>query len=151
MIILRYFDLKNRNKLLLLCFDIGWWYRHFSNWYLDFTWQIIHRSTITEQFIYVISVYNDHIWKYINIYIYYRLNRCSKGMFTIALLESFHDIKKLDFKNLIKPNSYFHHLQETKCLLLTYFIFLFLLFVVLLVGGVIAYVFRHQVSIITLT
>ena len=93
MIILRYFDLTNRNKLLLLCFDIGWWYRHFSNWYLDFTWQIIHRSTVTEQFIYVISVYNDHIWKYINIYIYYRLNRCSKGMFTITLLEIFSDIK----------------------------------------------------------
>ena len=36
--------------------------------------------------------------------------------------------------------------QETKCLLLSYFILLFLMFVVLLVGGVIAYVFRHQVK-----
>jgi len=36
--------------------------------------------------------------------------------------------------------------KETKCLLLTYFILLFLMFVVLLVGGVIAYVFRHQVA-----
>lgn len=36
--------------------------------------------------------------------------------------------------------------KETKCLLISYFIILFLLFVVLLVGGVIAYVFRHQVE-----
>lgn len=37
-------------------------------------------------------------------------------------------------------------IKETKCLLLSYFILLFLMFVVLLVGGVIAYVFRHQVE-----
>ena len=32
--------------------------------------------------------------------------------------------------------------KELKCLLLTYFISLFLMFVVLLVGGVLGYVFR---------
>lgn len=37
-------------------------------------------------------------------------------------------------------------LKETKCLLLTYFILVFLIFVVLLIGGVLGYVFRHQVE-----
>lgn len=37
-------------------------------------------------------------------------------------------------------------IKETKCLLLSYFILLFVMFVVLLVGGVISYVFRHQVE-----
>jgi tetraspanin-11 len=36
--------------------------------------------------------------------------------------------------------------KEIKCMLLTYFIFLFLMFVVLLIGGVLGYVFRNQVE-----
>lgn len=35
--------------------------------------------------------------------------------------------------------------KEVKCMLLTYFIFLFLMFVVLVIGGVLGYVFRTQV------
>ena len=40
----------------------------------------------------------------------------------------------------------FGALKEVKCMLLTYFIFLFLMFVVLLIGGVLGYVFRGQVE-----
>merc|ERR1719510_669078 len=36
-------------------------------------------------------------------------------------------------------------LSENRILLLTYFVFVLLLFVVLLIGGVLAYVFRHQI------
>merc|ERR1719431_1151735 len=36
--------------------------------------------------------------------------------------------------------------KEVKCLLLTYVVFMLLLFVILLVGGVLAYIFREQVS-----
>ena len=36
-------------------------------------------------------------------------------------------------------------MKEIKCMLLTYFILLFLMFVVLLMGGVLGYVFRFQV------
>jgi hypothetical protein len=36
--------------------------------------------------------------------------------------------------------------QESKCMLLTYFVLLFLLFVILLVGGILGYVFRQQVK-----
>merc|ERR1719328_438371 len=35
---------------------------------------------------------------------------------------------------------------ENRILLLTYFVFVLLLFVVLLIGGVLAYVFRYQVA-----
>merc|ERR1712079_923279 len=35
---------------------------------------------------------------------------------------------------------------ENRILLLTYFVFVFLLFVVLLIGGVLAYVFRYQIE-----
>ena len=38
------------------------------------------------------------------------------------------------------------YFQESKCMLLTYFVLLFLLFVILLVGGILGYVFRQQVS-----
>jgi len=37
-------------------------------------------------------------------------------------------------------------LAENRILLLTYFVFVLLLFVVLLIGGVLAYVFRHQIA-----
>jgi len=37
-------------------------------------------------------------------------------------------------------------LSENRILLLTYFVFVLLLFVVLLIGGVLAYVFRHQIA-----
>lgn len=37
-------------------------------------------------------------------------------------------------------------LQEHKILLLTYFVFVLLMFVILLIGGVLAYVFRHQIA-----
>ncbi|TRY72974.1 hypothetical protein TCAL_15697 [Tigriopus californicus] len=40
----------------------------------------------------------------------------------------------------------FGAMKEVKCMLLTYFIFLFLMFVVLLIGGVLGYVFRNQVE-----
>ena len=40
----------------------------------------------------------------------------------------------------------FGSVKEVKCMLLTYFISLFLMFVVLLVGGVLGYVFRAQVE-----
>jgi len=36
--------------------------------------------------------------------------------------------------------------KEVKCLLLTYFVFMLLLFIILLVGGILAYIFREQVS-----
>merc|ERR1719244_321786 len=36
--------------------------------------------------------------------------------------------------------------REVKCLLLTYFVFMLLLFIILLVGGILAYIFREQVS-----
>ena len=36
--------------------------------------------------------------------------------------------------------------KEVKCLLLTYFVFMSLLFIILLVGGILAYIFREQVS-----
>ena len=35
--------------------------------------------------------------------------------------------------------------QESKCMLLAYFVIMFLLFVILLVGGILGYVFRQQV------
>merc|ERR1719216_433356 len=35
---------------------------------------------------------------------------------------------------------------ENRILLLTYFVFVLLLFVVLLIGGVLAYVFRYQIA-----
>ncbi len=37
-------------------------------------------------------------------------------------------------------------MKEVKCMLLTYFILLSLMFVVLLVGGVLGFVFRYQVE-----
>merc|ERR1719317_1735524 len=36
--------------------------------------------------------------------------------------------------------------KEVKCLLLTYFVFMSLLFVILFVGGILCYIFREQVS-----
>ena len=36
--------------------------------------------------------------------------------------------------------------KEVKCLLLTYFVFMSLLFVILLVGGILSYIFREQVT-----
>merc|ERR1719244_120575 len=36
--------------------------------------------------------------------------------------------------------------KEVKCLLLTYFVFMFLLFVILFIGGILSYIFRKQVS-----
>ena len=36
--------------------------------------------------------------------------------------------------------------KQIKCLLLTYTVFMFLLFVVMVVGGVLAYIFREQVE-----
>merc|ERR1719474_2234098 len=36
--------------------------------------------------------------------------------------------------------------KEVKCLLLTYFVFMLLLFIILLIGGILAYIFREQVS-----
>ena len=35
--------------------------------------------------------------------------------------------------------------KQVKCLLLTYIVFIFLFFVILIVGGVLAYIFREQV------
>merc|ERR1740128_932538 len=40
----------------------------------------------------------------------------------------------------------FSAFKEVKCLLLTYVVFMLLLFVILVVGGVLAYIFREQVS-----
>merc|ERR1719427_359740 len=36
--------------------------------------------------------------------------------------------------------------KEVKCLLLTYFVFTFLLFIILFIGGILSYIFREQVS-----
>merc|ERR1719206_385438 len=36
--------------------------------------------------------------------------------------------------------------KEVKCLLLTYFVFMSLLFVILFIGGILSYIFREQVS-----
>ena len=36
--------------------------------------------------------------------------------------------------------------KEVKCLLLTYFVFMSLFFVILMIGGILAYIFREQVS-----
>merc|ERR1719209_1673954 len=36
--------------------------------------------------------------------------------------------------------------KEVKCLLLTYFVFMFLLFIILFIGGILSYIFREQVS-----
>merc|ERR1719233_2289710 len=36
--------------------------------------------------------------------------------------------------------------KEVKCLLLTYFIFMFLLFIILFISGILSYIFREQVS-----
>ena len=61
--------------------------------------------------------------------------------------------KRLILKLLIQ--AIFHHIyifshvsagyKQVKCLLLTYMVFSFLFFVILLVGGVLAYIFRDQV------
>lgn len=40
----------------------------------------------------------------------------------------------------------FAAVKEVKCLLLTYFVFMLLLFVILSVGGILSYIFREQVS-----
>merc|ERR1719228_1496415 len=40
----------------------------------------------------------------------------------------------------------FSAFKEVKCLLLTYFVFMFLLFIILFIGGILSYIFREQVS-----
>merc|ERR1719438_217976 len=40
----------------------------------------------------------------------------------------------------------FSAFKEVKCLLLTYSVFMFLLFIILFIGGILAYIFREQVA-----
>ena len=113
---------------------------------MDAYWQIIYRNTTAEQSLHVSSIYHDCCWKYINSIIVYRFSRRDKGISIYTSYLKYYFLSKSIIDFWIIAFTIFFVFQETKCLLLSYFILLFLMFVVLLVGGVIAYVFRHQVK-----
>ena len=61
----------------------------------------------------------------------------------VSYLKQIKNNSKMFFLNVTMLSFPF---QESKCMLLTYFVLLFLLFVILLVGGILGYVFRQQVK-----